>query len=339
MTDYKNLKLIASSSPHIRAKDDTRSIMLDVIIALLPALAFSIYNFGFRALIEVLVSVAACVFWEWGYRKLLKKPQSIGDLSAVVTGMLLAFVCPPTLPYWMIIIGAFFAIVVVKQLYGGIGCNFLNPALAGRAALLASYATAMTTWAVPMSKLSAFGSNADAVTSSTPLAMMKNGDFATLTSTYSVVDMFLGRVGGSLGEVSALMLLLGGVYLVIRKVISWHIPVAYIATVAILTLIAAPAGISGVDYMLYNVFGGGLMLGAIFMATDYATSPVTKPGQIIFGIGCGLLTCFIRRFGSYPEGVCYSILIMNCTTWLLDKYIRPTIYGAPKKEKKEAAAK
>ena len=322
MTDYKNLKLIASSSPHIRSSESTRTIMMDVIIAMIPALAMSVFVFGFRALALTLVSVAACVFWEWGYRKLLKKPQSIGDLSAVVTGMLLAFVCPPTLPYWTIIIGAFFAIVVVKQLYGGIGCNFLNPALAGRAALLASYATAMTTWAVPMSKLSAFGSNADAVTSSTPLAMMKNGDFATLTSTYSVVDMFLG-----------------GVYLVIRKVISWHIPVAYIATVAILTLIAAPAGISGVDYMLYNVFGGGLMLGAIFMATDYATSPVTKPGQIIFGIGCGLLTCFIRRFGSYPEGVCYSILIMNCTTWLLDKYIRPTIYGAPKKEKKEAAAK
>ena len=318
MTDYKNLKLIASSSPHIRSSESTRTIMMDVIIAMIPALAMSVFVFGFRALALTLVSVAACVFWEWGYRKLLKKPQSIGDLSAVVTGMLLAFVCPPTLPYWMIIIGAFFAIVVVKQLYGGIGCNFLNPALAGRAALLASYATAMTTWAVPMSKLSAFGSNADAVTSSTPLAMMKNGDFATLTSTYSVVDMFLGRVGGSLGEVSALMLLLGGVYLVIRKGISWHIPV---------------------DYMLYNVFGGGLMLGAIFMATDYATSPVTKPGQIIFGIGCGLLTCFIRRFGSYPEGVCYSILIMNCTTWLLDKYIRPTIYGAPKKEKKEAAAK
>ena len=339
MTDYKNLKLIATSSPHIRAAENTRSIMLDVIIAMMPALIWAIVKFGFRALTLTAVSVVGCMFFEWGYRKLLKKPQSIGDLSAVVTGMLLAFVCPPTLPYWMIIIGAFFAIVVVKQLYGGIGCNFLNPALAGRAALLASYATAMTTWAVPMSKLSAFGSNADAVTSSTPLAMMKNGDFATLTSTYSVVDMFLGRVGGSLGEVSALMLLLGGVYLVIRKVISWHIPVAYIATVAILTLIAAPAGISGVDYMLYNVFGGGLMLGAIFMATDYATSPVTKPGQIIFGIGCGLLTCFIRRFGSYPEGVCYSIMIMNCTTWLLDKYIRPTIYGAPKKEKKEAAAK
>ena len=329
----------AAYQPQVRAKRGTREIMLDVIIALLPALCVGVWQFGAQALIPLAVSIVSCVFFEWAYRKLLKKPQSIGDLSAVVTGMLLAFVCPPTLPYWMIIIGAFFAIVVVKQLYGGIGCNFLNPALAGRAALLASYATAMTTWAVPMSKLSAFGSNADAVTSSTPLAMMKNGDFATLTSTYSVVDMFLGRVGGSLGEVSALMLLLGGVYLVIRKVISWHIPVAYIATVAILTLIAAPAGISGVDYMLYNVFGGGLMLGAIFMATDYATSPVTKPGQLIFGLGCGLLTCFIRRFGSYPEGVCYSILIMNCTTWLLDKYIRPTIYGAPKKEKKEAAAK
>ena len=337
LNDYKGLKLIASSNPHIRNNEDTRSIMLDVIIALCPALIMSVIRFGFRALISVLVSVVSAMFFEWLYRKLMHKTQTLGDLSAAVTGVLLAFVCPVTLPYWMLIVGNFFAIFLVKQLYGGIGCNFLNPALAGRAALLASYATAMTTWAVPMSKLSAFGSNADAVTSSTPLAMMKNGDFATLTSTYSVVDMFLGRVGGSLGEVSALMLLLGGVYLVIRKVISWHIPVAYIATVAILTLIAAPAGISGVDYMLYNVFGGGLMLGAIFMATDYATSPVTKPGQIIFGIGCGLLTCFIRRFGSYPEGVCYSILIMNCTTWLLDKYIRPTIYGAPKKEKKEAA--
>ena len=339
MTDYKNLKLIASSSPHIRSNEDTRSIMLDVIIALLPALAWSVYCFGWKALLLTAVSVVSCVFFEWAYRKAMKKSCMVGDLSAVVTGILLSFVCPVDLPWWVIIIGAFFSIVVVKQLYGGIGCNFLNPALAGRAFLLASYATAMTTWAVPMSKLSIFGSNADAVTSSTPLAIMKGGDLASLTSNYSVVDMFLGRIGGSLGEVSALMLLLGGVYLVIRKVISWHTPVAFIATVAVLCLISAPAGISAVDYMLYNVFGGGLMLGAIFMATDYATSPVTKPGQIIFGIGCGLLTCFIRRFGSYPEGVCYSILIMNCTTWLLDKYIRPTIYGAPKKEKKEAAAK
>ncbi len=334
MTDYKNLKLIASSSPHIRSVENTRSIMLDVIIAMLPALFWAIYNFGFKALLSVVVSVVACLFWEWLYRKLLKKPQSIGDLSAVVTGMLLAFVCPPELPWWALVIGAFFSIVVVKQLYGGIGCNFINPALAGRAILLASYATAMTTWTLPTSKIDTV------VSTATPLAIMKEGTvekFTELTTNYSVADMFIGRVGGSLGEVSALALLLGGAWLLIRKVISWHTPVAFIGTVAILTLISAPAGIDNVQYMLYNVFGGGLMLGAIFMATDYATSPVTKPGQLIFGIGCGLITCFIRRFGSYPEGVCYSILIMNCTTWLLDKYIRPTIYGAVKKEKKEAA--
>ena len=336
MTDYKNLKLIASSSPHIRSNENTRSIMLDVIIAMLPALVWAIYNFGFKALISVVVSVVACLFWEWLYRKLLKKPQAIGDLSAVVTGMLLAFVCPPELPWWALIIGAFFSIVVVKQLYGGIGCNFLNPALAGRAILLASYATAMTTWSLPSSKKAL----ADVISTATPLQIMKEGTvekFAELTTNYTVGDMFIGRIGGSLGEVSALALLLGGAWLLIRKVISWHTPVAFIGTVAILTLISAPAGIDNVQYMLYNVFGGGLMLGAFFMATDYATSPVTKPGQLIFGIGCGLITCFIRRFGSYPEGVCYSILIMNCTTWLLDKYIRPTIYGAVKKEKKEAA--
>ena len=334
MTDYKNLKLIATSNPHIRSNETTRSIMLDVIIAMLPALFWAIYNFGFKALLSVVVSVVACLFWEWLYRKLLKKPQPIGDLSAVVTGMLLAFVCPPELPWWALVIGAFFSIVVVKQLYGGIGCNFLNPALAGRAILLASYATAMTTWTLPSSKLDTV------VSTATPLAIMKDGTvetFTALPTNYSVADMFIGRVGGSLGEVSALALLLGGAWLLIRKVISWHTPVAFIGTVAILTLISAPAGIDNVQYMLYNVFGGGLMLGAIFMATDYATSPVTKPGQLIFGIGCGLITCFIRRFGSYPEGVCYSILIMNCTTWLLDKYIRPTIYGAVKKEKKEAA--
>ena len=333
MTDYKKLKLIASSSPHIRSNEDTRSIMLDVIIALLPAMGWSIYCFGIKALVLTLVSVVSCVFFEWAYRKLMKKSCMVGDLSAVVTGMLLSFVCPVDLPWWVIIIGAFFSIVVVKQLYGGIGCNFLNPALAGRAFLLASYATAMTTWAIPKIR-------PDVTSAATPMAIMKEGTeeaFTTLMSNYSIGDMFIGKVGGSLGEVSALCLLVGGIYLLIRKVISWQIPVAYIGTVAILTLIAAPAGMDNVQYMLYNVFGGGLMLGAIFMATDYATSPVTKPGQLIFGIGCGLLTCFIRRFGSYPEGVCYSILIMNCTTWLLDKYIRPTIYGAVKKEKKEAA--
>lgn len=340
MTDYKSLKLIASSSPHIRSNEDTRSIMLDVIIALMPALVMGVYVFGWRALTSTLVSVAACVVWEWLYRKVMKKSNSIGDLSAVVTGILLAFVCPVQTPYWMLIIGAFFSIVLVKQLYGGIGCNFINPALAGRAILLASYATAMTTWVKVGEKAAVIGSNADIVTAATPLAMMKGVDAAgweTLTNTYTLGDMFIGRIGGSLGEVSSLMLLLGGIYLLLRKVISWQTPVAFIATVAVISLISAPAGISGVEYMAYNVFGGGLMLGAIFMATDYATSPVTKVGQAIFGIGCGLITVFIRRFGSYPEGVCYSIMIMNCTTWLLDKYIRPTIYGALKKEKKEAA--
>ena len=339
MSDYKSLKLIASYSPHIRTNEDTRSIMLDVIIALMPALVMGVYVFGWRALTVTLVSVASCVVWEWIYRKLLKKSCSVGDLSAVVTGILLAFVCPVQTPYWMLVIGAFFSIVLVKQLYGGIGCNFLNPALAGRAILLASYAGAMTNYVKVGEKVALIGSNADIVTAATPLAMMKGVDatgWETLTNTYTLGDMFIGRIGGSLGEVSALMLLLGGIYLLLRKVISWQIPVAYIATVAVICLISAPTGVSAVEYMAYNVFGGGLMLGAIFMATDYATSPVTKLGQAIFGIGCGLLTVFIRRFGSYPEGVCYSIMIMNCTTWLLDKYIRPTIYGALKKEKKEA---
>ena len=337
LNDYKGLKLIASSNPHIRNNEDTRSIMLDVIIALCPALIMSVIRFGFRALISVLVSVVSAMFFEWLYRKLMHKTQTLGDLSAAVTGVLLAFVCPVTLPYWMLIVGNFFAIFLVKQLYGGLGKNFLNPALAGRAALVACYTSQMTSWIDPASGKAPLFGGADVVTAATPLAMMRGGEFAEVTAQYSLSDMFIGNIGGSLGEISAMMLLIGGLYLIFRKVISWQTPVAFIATVAVISLISAPAGISGVEYMAYNVFGGGLMLGAIFMATDYATSPVTKLGQAIFGIGCGLITVFIRRFGSYPEGVCYSIMIMNCTTWLLDKYVRPTIYGALKKEKKEAA--
>ena len=329
INDYKGLKLLASSNPHIRSNEDTRSLMLDVIIALLPALAMSVYVFGATALISAVVSVAAAVAWEWLYRKLLKKPQTIGDLSAALTGLLLSMVCPPTLPYWMLIVGDFFAIFLVKQLYGGMGKNFLNPALAGRAALVACYASQMTTWAAPR--------GVDAVTAATPLAMMKAGEFEALTAQYSVSDMFVGFIGGSVGEVSAMMLLIGGVYLIIRKVISWHIPVAYIATVAVLTFLF-PQGNDALAWMLYNVFGGGLMLGAFFMATDYVTSPVTKKGQLIFGFGCGALTVFIRYFGSYPEGVCYSILVMNCVVWIIDKYTKPTRFGVDK-SKKEGAAK
>lgn len=340
MTDYKNLKLIATSSPHIRAAETTRSIMLDVIIAMVPALAFAVWQFGFKALTLTLVSVAGCMFFEWLYRKALKKPQSVGDLSAVVTGMLLSFVCPVTTPYWMILIGDFFAIIVVKQLFGGIGKNFVNPALAGRAFLLGSYAGAMTHWIDPLAgKAPLFGSTVDVVTAATPLAYMKTGDMETLRGLYSVSDMLLGKTGGSMGEVSAILLIAGGVYLIARKVINWQIPVAYIGTVAVLTFLFPKGGASGVEWMLYSLFGGGLMLGAFFMATDYATSPVTKKGQLIFGIGCGLFTVFIRYFGSYNEGVCYSIMVMNLLVALIDKNTKPARFGVVKSEKKEAAAK
>ena len=345
MTDYKNLKLIATSNPHIRSSETTRSIMLDVIIAMVPALIWAVISFGVKALTLTVVSVLGCMFWEWLYRKLMKQHQTVGDLSAVVTGMLISFVSPVTTPYWMILIGDFFAIIVVKQLFGGIGKNFVNPALAGRAFLLGSYAGTMTSWIDPaVNKAPLMGSVADVVTRATPLGMMKGSgadveaSFASLTETYSVMDMFLGKTGGSLGEISALLLLIGGVYLIWRKVINWQTPVAYIATVAVLTFLFPKAG-SGMEWMLYSIFGGGLFLGAFFMATDYAPSPVTKKGQLVYGIGCGLLTVFIRYFGSLNEGVCYSIMVMNCCTALIDKYTKPTRFGVVKSDKKEAAAK
>ena len=275
MTDYKKLNLIATSSPHIRGSETTRSIMLDVIIAMIPAVVFACFNFGMRALLLTGVSVIGCVFFEWLYRKLMKKPQSVGDLSAVVTGMLLALTCPVTVEYWQILIGDFFAIIFVKQLFGGIGKNFINPALGGRAALVASYAGSMTKWIDPAAnKAVVLGSNVDVITAATPMAYLKGGDIEGLKAAYSVTDVFMGTIGGSMGEVSAVALILGGVYLIWRKVINWQTPVAYIATVAVITLLFPKAG-SGIEWMLYSVFGGGLMLGAIFMATDYATSPVT----------------------------------------------------------------
>ena len=339
MTDYKNLKLIATSNPHIRGSETTRSIMLDVIIAMLPALAFACFNFGFRALTLTAVSVIGCMFFEWLYRKLMKKSQSIGDLSAVVTGMLLALTCPVHMPYWMILIGDFFAIILIKQLFGGIGKNFINPALGGRAMLVASYAGTMTSWVDPAGpKAGLISAGADIVTRATPLAMMKGGAYEELLSTYKVSDMFLGQIPGSVGEVSAAALLIGGIYLIVRKVINWQIPVAYIGTVAVLSLLFPKAG-TGLEWMLYSIFGGGLFLGAFFMATDYATSPVTKKGQLVFGIGCGLFTVLIRYFGSYNEGVCYSIMVMNLLVPLIDKYTKPTRFGVVKSDKKEAAAK
>lgn len=325
-------KLSVASSPHASSPVGTRNLMRDVIIALIPALAMSIYVFGLRALTMTLVSVIACEFFEWGYRKLMRKPNSLNDLSAVITGILMVFCCPVTLPYWQVIIGDFFAIVVVKQLFGGLGCNFLNPALAGRAFLF-SYATDMTTWALPMTHPGLL-SAADAVTGATPLAIMY-GEAAS-NPLPSMLDMFTGKIGGCFGETSALMLLIGGIYLIARGVIRIRIPVAYIATVAVLCILFPINGYGHFEWMMYNLLAGGLFIGAFFMATDYVTSPNTPKGEIIYGIGCGLLTIFIRYFGSYPEGVSYSILLMNICVWLLDLKFLPNRFGVSKEDRKAA---
>ena len=328
--DQENLNLTVSCSPHVHAAEGTRDIMLDVVIALIPAMLGAVYFFGLRSLCVMAVSVAACVVFEYLYRKILKKDTTVGDCSAIVTGILLAMVCPVTIPYWTIIIGDFFAIVVVKQLFGGIGCNFLNPALAGRAFLF-SYPVIMTTWVAPYTSLNLIGSNADAVTAATPMSYLHQGMLPDTSVLYS----FIGSVGGCLGETSAVLLLAGGVYLVVRKVISARIPLAYIATVAVIALLF-PQGNDRLQWLGYQVFSGGLMLGAIFMATDYATSPVTKGGQIVYGIGCGLITMLIRYFGSYAEGVSYAILIMNVTVLLLDKIGVPKRFGYVKPGKEAA---
>ena len=320
-------ELTISSSPHVHTPVSTQTIMRDVIIALLPALAGSVYFFGFRALMVTLISVASCVFFEWGYCKVMKKHSKVYDLSAVVTGILLAFVCPVTIPYWVIILGAAFAILLVKQLFGGLGKNFLNPALAARAFLF-SWPVAMNTWVkVGFENSAGLLSTADAVTAATPLSSMHQG----MMPDASILDMFAGNIGGSLGETSALLLLAGAAYLLWRGIIKLRIPLAFIGTVAVLTFLF-PQGNPRLEWMACNLFGGGLMLGAFFMATDYVTSPVTKLGQIVFGIGCGVLTVVIRYFGGYPEGVSYAILVMNACVVLLDRIGRPTKFGAPKKE-------
>ena len=320
-------ELTISSSPHAHSPITTQTVMRDVVIALLPALLGSVYFFGLRALLVTLVSASSCVFFEWAYRKLMKLDSTVYDMSAVVTGVLLAFVCPVTIPYWMIIIGDLFAIVVVKQLFGGIGKNFMNPALAARAFMF-SWPAAMSTWVkVGYENAAGIFSAADAVTAATPLAAMHAGSLEGVV----VMDLFTGNVGGCIGETSALLLLVGGLYLIIRKVISPRIPLAFIGTVAVIALVA-PRGNDPVQWMLASVCSGGVMLGAIFMATDYVTSPITHLGQIIFGIGCGVVTMVIRYFGAYNEGVSYAILVMNACVVLLDKVGRPRKFGAPKKE-------
>ena len=311
---------VVSGTPHVRSKESIQSIMRDVIIALVPATAAGIYYFGMNALVLVIAAIVSAVAFEALCQKVMKKPVTVSDLSAVVTGLLLAMNLPAAAPIWVAIVGSAFAIIFGKQLFGGLGQNFINPALAGRAFLLASYPTEMTTWSVPNGL-----EVADAATYATPLAQLKAGNLEA-----SLGELMLGQCGGTIGETCAIALIIGGVYLLYKHVISWKIPVIYIATVAILF---AVIGRQGVRMPLQEIMAGGVMLGGIFMATDYASSPVTPKGQIIFAVGAGLITYLIRTFGGYPEGVSYSILIMNCAVPLIERFTEPTIFGALPKTK------
>ena len=322
-------KLIVAPSPHIHSSRTTQNIMLDVIIALVPTLVAATIIFGMKALILSLVCVASCVLFEFLWCLLLKKDNTVPDLSAVVTGLILAYNLPAELPIWMAVIGSFVAIVIVKMLFGGIGQNFANPALVGRIVLFVSFSGAMTTWVKPFSYQ--YGLT-DAMTTATPLAMLRDGKFT------DYADMLLGKVGGCLGETCALALIVGGVYLIIRRVISPIIPLAFIGTVAAGAGLASltsmlPLAWTPLDFVLTHVLNGGLLLGAIFMATDYTTSPSTKWGKLIFGVGCGLITIVIRLFGNYTEGVSFSILLMNILTPYIERATAPKVLGGKADEK------
>lgn len=311
------MNLTVASSPHIRGDFRSSRLMLDVCIALLPALAVGTWVLGVRSLLVVAVSILSAMGAEWLYALLTKKRNTLPDCSAIVTGLLLAMTLPASIPLYQAALGSVFAIVVVKLMAGGLGQNVFNPALTARALM-------MVIWPVSMVRFNALG--VDGVTAATPLHHM----VMPALPEESLMDMFLGNIPGCIGEVSAAALILGGIYLVIRKVISPRIPVAYLGTIAVLTLIFSKTG-NPIAWMLYSLTGGGVMLGAIFMATDYATSPVTAKGQILYGIGCGVLTVVLRYFGLYPEGVTYTILLMNALTWALDRYTAPRRFGTAKK--------
>lgn len=298
------MNLTVASSPHIRGNFRTNRIMLDVVLSLTPALAVGVFRLGLRALAVTLLCMAAAVATEWLYSRLSKTRNTVVDGSALVTGMLLAMTLPHTVPYWQAALGSVFAILIVKILCGGLGQNIFNPALAARAFLLMIYPVGLTRYV-----------DVDGISSATPLHHM----VMPALPEQSILDMFLGNCPGSIGEACALALLLGGAYLVYRKVISIRIPAAYLGTVAVLTLVFHKTD-SALSWMLYSLFSGGLMLGAIFMATDYATSPATPVGQVVYGIGCGVLTVLFRYYGLFPEGVTYAILIMNALVWVIDYY-------------------
>ncbi len=311
---------IMSSSPHLHTNSTTRKIMLDVIIALLPAAVMGVFFFGINAALVIVTAVAAAVASEWAFNKIMKKRATTGDLSAVVTGLLIALNMPPRIPLWMVVIGSAFAIIIVKQMFGGLGKNFVNPALAARCFMLIAWTGAMTTFHAPL---------ADAVSSATPLALMKDGAMSSMSrvdALPSLLQCFLGFKAGTIGEVSAIALIIGFVYLLIKKVVSIKIPAAYIVSFAALTFLFGREAMN-VEYLAYQLLTGGLLLGAFFMATDYVTTPTTSKGMIIFGIGCGVLTFLIRQFGGYPEGVSFSILLMNLASPLIERFTVPTSFG------------
>ena len=319
-----NQIMTVSSPPHMYGTASIEARMRDVLIALSPAFCMALYNYGIKALHTTAIAVIAALLAEYLYQRIMNKPVTVNDYSAAITGVLLGFNLPPDVPFWIPAAGSFFAIIVVKQLFGGLGSNFVNPALAARAFLLASFPVHMTNWT--------YASSPDAVTSATYLAAVKaNPSFAPEMSDY--MALLFGKVGGCVGETSAVALLIGGIYLLARKIISWRIPVSYIGSFTLFAFIFGRQGFFSAHALLFEVLNGGLIMGAFFMATDYATSPITPRGKIVMGIGCGFLTVFIRFFGGYPEGVSYAIIIMNLFVPLIDKYVRPTVYGHRLREK------
>lgn len=314
-----------SSSPHVRAKDTTSRIMLYVIIALLPTSLFGIYNFGYKALVLILVTIASCVASEWVFNKIVHKKQTIDDLSAVVTGLLLALNLPATLPWWEAVIGGVFAIVVVKCLFGGLGQNFMNPALGARCFLLIAFAADMTKFSITKNGIEVYSSV-------TPLAAMRNGEAV------NTMDMLIGRTAGTIGETSAIAILIGAIFLILMGVINLRIPASYIITFAVFMLLFGGHGFDG-SYLTAQLCGGGLMLGAFFMATDYVTSPITPMGQIIFGICCGILTGLFRCFGANAEGVSFAIILSNILVPLIEKHTVPMAFGQVKEAKKQEGGK
>ncbi|MGF6375980.1 electron transport complex protein RnfD [Clostridiales Family XIII bacterium PM5-7] len=329
-TYHHNLSV--SSAPHLVTNVDTQKTMLLVLIALVPSLGVSTWVFGVRVLLLTLVCIVASVGFEWIYNKLMHKRQTAGDLSAALTGTLIAFNVPSGLPYWMAIIGCFIAIIIVKQIYGGLGRNVVNPAITARIVLFISFATEMTTWPLPRMNVVA-----DATTGATPLGLLKEGGTEGLANLPSNTEMFFGTIGGSFGEVSAIALLIGGLFLIWKKVISPIIPACFIGTVFVFAFIYysfSSGDVNALNMAVFHVLAGGVMLGAFFMATDYVTSPIMPLGKVIMGVGCGILTMVIRIWGAYPEGVSFSILLMNILTPLIDRLCIKLTYGGAKKNEK-----